>query len=144
VVTYGLLFPAMVVAAALGHTALGLFGEQYAVHGTDLFYILLVSAIPQAATTIYVASLRVEGRLRQTAALYVGTGCIAIVLAWALLPSLGVEATGVAWLVSQCFGAAVAGSAWIRRRGQRGAAGPAPLESDPGWKTSTLASSEEV
>ncbi|HEY1479225.1 MAG TPA: oligosaccharide flippase family protein [Gaiellales bacterium] len=116
IVTICMLVPAMVVSAALGDTVLQFFGSNYAHRGLGMFLLVVVSALPQAATTIYVSVLRVAGRLRRAVYLYLGTGSVAMVGAWILLPHLGVSAAGLAWLGGQLLGASLAGIAWVRSR----------------------------
>jgi O-antigen/teichoic acid export membrane protein len=118
IVTACLLAPAMAAAAVLGDVVLGLFGSNYAARGLGMLLIVIASAIPQAATTIYVSVLRVAGRLRRAALLYVGTGSLAMVGAWLLLPPLGISGAGLAWLLGQSFGATLAVAAWLRSRGR--------------------------
>jgi Na+-driven multidrug efflux pump len=57
------------------------------------------------------SALRVQGRLRAAAALNVGMAIVALGLAWALLPPLGIAGAGWAWLASQVAGCLAVGLA---------------------------------
>lgn len=116
IITISLLLPAMAIAVPVGPHVLALFGTQYAQHGEALFLILVLSAPAQAAITLYISSLRVVGQLRRAAALYTGTGAVAMIGAWVLLPSVGIDGTGISWLGAQTLGAGFAVVAWLRSR----------------------------
>ncbi len=115
-----LLGPIMLVFFLGGYYILSLFGPDYAQHGLLLLTILTVSAIPDAITNIYVSVLRVQKHLRWAALFNLGTGALTLVLAWILLPMLGIAGAGLAWLIAQVTGSLVVGAhgiwAWFRRR----------------------------
>jgi Na+-driven multidrug efflux pump len=48
--------------------------------------------------------MRVEGRLQRSAALSLSMSVLALLLAWILLPPLGIAGAGVAWLIAQTAG----------------------------------------
>lgn len=101
-----------------GKLILGFFGPGYAQHSYVLLVLLVVSAVPDAVTNIYVSVLRVEHRLRGAAVLNIAMGMATLVLAWNLLPKLGVAGAGLAWLVAQTAGSiAVAIDARLMRDG---------------------------
>lgn len=92
------------VATAPG-AVLSLLGPGYAEQGRVLLWVLALSAVPDAVTNIAVAALRVEGRLRTTAALNTSMSVLALVSAVPLLAWLGIAGGGVAWLLAQTAGA---------------------------------------
>ena len=64
-----LLVPAIVFCAIAGKSILGILGHEYAVHGFALLIIMVIAAVPDAVTNVYVAVLRVRHRLRFAACL---------------------------------------------------------------------------
>lgn len=106
-ITGALLIVPVVGYALLGRFVLGIYGTAYARNGAALLLVLVVSAIPDAITNIYIAVLRVERRLVESSALNIGMALTALVSAWFLLPSMGIVGAGVAWLIAQ-----VAGTVW--------------------------------
>lgn len=111
-----ILLPIMVVTFVGGRYLLAVFGPEYARQGTALLRVLVLSAIPDAITNVYVASLRVRGQLSQAALLNLGMAALAILLTWFLLPVLGIVAAGWAWLVAQTAGSIYVGVEAARRR----------------------------
>ena len=103
-----LLVVPMAVLLLGGRFILGLFGPGYALNSYGLLVLLAVSAVPDAITNVYTSVLRVEQRFRAATALNVGMAMGAILLAWWLLPLVGIAGAGFAWLIVQ-----VAGSAWV-------------------------------
>jgi O-antigen/teichoic acid export membrane protein len=99
-----LLGPAMLLFLGGGRYLLASFGPGYARHGQLLLLLLVISAVPDAITNVYVAMLRVQQRLRRAALLNLGMAALTLGLAWVLLPQLGIAATGVAWLSAQGAG----------------------------------------
>lgn len=102
-----LLCPPMLIALLGGHLILSMFGPNYSLYGYSLLTVLVVSAIPDAITNVYVAVLRAQRRLVQAALLNIGMGTITLTLAWALLPRLGIVGAGWAWLTAQTAGTVV-------------------------------------
>ena len=80
------------------------FGPAYEHHGVGLLRIVLIASIPDAINNVYVALLRVQGRLAVGATLNVGMGLGIVVLSWIFLPSLGISAVGWAFLAMQSCG----------------------------------------
>jgi O-antigen/teichoic acid export membrane protein len=103
-----LLIAPMAIALLGADRILGLFGSGYARHGVVLLRVLVLSAIPDAITNIWVSYERALGRLRRTALLNGGMGAIALILGWVLLPSAGVAGVGWAWFAAQAAGTAAA------------------------------------
>jgi O-antigen/teichoic acid export membrane protein len=107
----GMLLPIMAVFLLGGPLILGLFGPNYAHHGESLLLALILSAVPDAITNVYVAVLRVQRRFREAATLNLGMAALVLVLAWFLLPVWGVAGAGWAWLIAQALG-----SVWVALR----------------------------
>jgi hypothetical protein len=89
-----------------GRFVLGLFGPGYAQHSFVLLVLLVLSAVPDAITNVYVSVLRVQQRFRAAAALNIGMSVGAVMLAWWLLPLVGIAGAGLAWLMMQTAGSA--------------------------------------
>ena len=120
VIIAGLLAGPMVVMVVAGRLVLRVFGSQYPSHGYLLLVVLVLSAVPDAITNVAVAVMRVEGRLRRSTFLTLSMSALALVLAWFLLPPLGIVGAGVAWLVAQSAGSVyVLGDVVLRGRDAR-------------------------
>ncbi|MDB5059710.1 MAG: hypothetical protein JWO59_3182 [Chloroflexi bacterium] len=111
-----LLVPAMLLLFFAGQYVIDVFGTNYASHSVALLTILIISAVPDAVTNVYVSVLRVKRKLKEAALLNIAMAMIALILAWLLLPSLGVVGAGWAWLGAQTIGAAVVGIQVIAAR----------------------------
>ncbi len=107
-VTGMVLAPSMLLCFFGGRYVLLLFGPDYAQHSLLLLRIDAVAAVPDAITNIYVSMLRVQGRLRFAACLSLGMAALTLVLAWILLPGLGIAGAGWAILIAQTSGSLVA------------------------------------
>ena len=106
----GMLVGPMLLACLLGgHYILSFFGPGYSQHGLSSFTLLLISVVPDAITNIYVSVLRVQGRLYVATFLNLSMAAITLVLAWILLPVLGIAGAGWAWLIAQLAGTLIAG-----------------------------------
>jgi O-antigen/teichoic acid export membrane protein len=99
-----LLVPAMLFALLGGHLILSTFGPAYALNGYALLVILIASAVPEAITNVCIAVLRVQRRLRRAAMLNLSMAVLTLILAWILLPQLGIAGAGWAWLIAQTAG----------------------------------------
>src|SRR5918911_1855232 len=99
-----LLGPAMLLFLSGGHYIMAPFGPGYAHHGQFPLLLLVISAVPDAITNVYVAVLRVQQRLRHAALLNLGMAGLTLGLAWVLLPQLGIAGAGLAWLSAQVAG----------------------------------------
>lgn len=112
-----LLGPLIVVFLLGGQYFLALFGAGYADHETELLLaILVLSAIPDAVTNIFVAMMRARATLWPAVALNASMAGGAIVLAVLLLPPFGIVGAGVAWLVAQVAGTVFVVVYALRRR----------------------------
>lgn len=107
--TVGVLAPVTLVACSIGGLVLSVFGADYASHGRILLVLVVVSALPDAVTNLAVAVLRARRRPAVAAAVNLVTAGVTLVLAWLLLPRLGIAGAGVAWLAAQLVGVGVVG-----------------------------------
>ena len=80
-----------------------------------MLIILAVSAIPDAITNIAVSILRIQHRIRLTAALNLGMAVVAVGFSWVFLPVLGIDAPGWGWLISQTIGTVAVAFAVFRK-----------------------------
>ena len=99
-----IIVPCLVGIFLVGGTLLSAFGPAYERHGVGLLRIVLVASIPDAITNVYVALLRVQGRLAVGATLNVSMGIGVLAFSWLFLPTLGISAVGWAFLVMQLCG----------------------------------------
>jgi ADP-heptose:LPS heptosyltransferase/thymidylate kinase len=97
----------MLVAFLGGHLILSTFGPSYSLYGYTLLTVLVLSAIPDAITNVYVSVLRVQKRFVWAALLNLGMAAVALGLAWYLLPQMGIVGAGWAWLIAQTAGTLV-------------------------------------
>lgn len=104
VIMGAILIPCIVGVLALGGLLLSAFGPAYEHHALGLLRIVLFASIPDAVTNVYVAVLRVRGRLAAAAGLNIGMGVGTVALSWLLLPALGISAVGWAFLAMQLCG----------------------------------------
>jgi len=115
------LIPACILFAAAGHWILLAFGSAYAAQGFVLLLMFTVGSLPDSILDVWVGVLRVEGRLRFGAWLQLGTAAIALVIAWFLLPPMGIAGAGVGWLISRAVGVVLVWWDYRRQQGRRGA-----------------------
>lgn len=99
-----ILLPGLALILAAGGTVLSAFGPAYAHHAVGLLQMAVLASIPDAVTNVYVAVLRVQGRLAAAAWLNLGMGLGILAMSWLLLPVLGISAVGCAFLVMQLCG----------------------------------------
>jgi O-antigen/teichoic acid export membrane protein len=129
-ITGGLLLAMGVGYLAFGRFVLGIFGTTYAAQGWALLVVLVASAFFDAVTNVYVSVLRVERRLAHAAALNLSMATLSLVLAWVLLPPMGIVGAGVAWLVAQAAGTAWTAVSLILFDRRRAWPVRAPVEAD--------------
>ncbi len=103
-----LLAPAILLVLLIGEWILGLFGPAYASNGTHLLWVLMLAAIPDAITNLYVPVLRVRHRLRAAGVLTIAMAAGTIVGAWVVAPRWGLTGIGLVWLIGQSLG-----SIWV-------------------------------
>ena len=99
-----ILTPVALAMVVMGRTILGLFGAQYSGAGYGLLLLLVVSAVPDALTNVWVARWRVLGWISQTAIANVGMAIIALAYTWWQVPNMGIAAAGWGWIISQSLG----------------------------------------
>jgi len=104
------LIPSMIILFVVGYYVMLLFGPGYAQHGLLLLRILIIAAVPDAITNIYVSVLRVQKRLRFAAALNLSMATLDLSFAWILLPIQGIAGAGWSFLIAQGVGSLVAGA----------------------------------
>ncbi len=68
--------------------------------------LLVISAVPDAITNVWVARWRVLGWITQTAVANVGMAVIALAYTWWKVPEMGIAAAGWGWIISQTIGTA--------------------------------------
>jgi O-antigen/teichoic acid export membrane protein len=101
-----IIVPCLVGIFLVGGMLLSAFGPAYERHGVGLLRIVLIASIPDAITNVYVALLRVQGRLAVGATLNVSMGIGVLALSWLFLPTLGINAVGWSFLAMQSCGCA--------------------------------------
>ncbi|MGO9876438.1 MAG: lipopolysaccharide biosynthesis protein, partial [Acidimicrobiia bacterium] len=114
-VIFLVLAPAIVFFVFEGGRILSVFGHLYESHGRVLLLILVVSSIPDAITNVAVAVLRVRRNFAAAAGLNWLIAASTALLAWVLLPHLGIAGAGLAWLIAQSLGAAVVAGTLVTR-----------------------------
>ncbi|HEX5442078.1 MAG TPA: hypothetical protein VFW76_14410, partial [Ktedonobacterales bacterium] len=101
-----------------GRLVLEVFGPDYATHGALLLSILVYAAVPDAITNLAVSVWRVRGHLYAAAMLNLGMSAVTLILAWFLVPSLGVSGAGWSWLLGQSCGSIVVLASLLTRGGR--------------------------
>lgn len=116
-----LLVPAVFVLLVAGPYLLGRMGTpDHSYRGAfGLLAILLIAAVPDAITNVFVAVLRIEDRLRLAAAMTSGMAVLIVGLTALLVGPLGIEGAGIAWLIAQTAGCGVVAWDLLRRSGGR-------------------------
>ena len=99
--------PTMLVLLLGGPFILSVFGPAYAHYGSMLFAVFVISSVPGAVVTLYVALLRVRKRLGFAAVLTVGTGILTLIIAWVTTPAMGIVGAGIAWFIGQTTGSVI-------------------------------------
>lgn len=97
---------------------LGVFGADYGPGAAVLRWFGL-GLVPFAVVTFLTAGHRVEGRSRSAVVVALITATATLALDLALVPRLGIEATGMAWAAAWTVAAVVVGGAAIVERGRR-------------------------
>ncbi|GAA1096996.1 hypothetical protein [Kitasatospora arboriphila] len=91
---------AVVVAAA--PWILGLFGPDYAAHGTPVLRLMAIASLPTVLITVAIDVARVRRNLRRLIGLQVAHCVLVIGLTAVLLPVYGLTGVGLAWLLACC------------------------------------------
>jgi O-antigen/teichoic acid export membrane protein len=81
---------------------LGMFGPQYAAHGTALLRLLVLSALPNLLLSVAIDVARARRRLAWAVALQAVLCVLVLGLSIWLIPVFGVTGVGIAWLAAEC------------------------------------------
>jgi O-antigen/teichoic acid export membrane protein len=115
-----LTLPAAMVLGIAAPWVLLLFGPSYAQEASGLLRWLSLAAPLVVLTGLYFTYLRVQKRIGRLVALSVVMAAVALGVAVALMPRLGIASTGIGWLIGNGLVATIAlGNAWsgvFRRR----------------------------
>jgi O-antigen/teichoic acid export membrane protein len=114
-IVIAILVPGIAGVLVLGGFVLAAFGHAYEQNAAGLLRIVLLASVPDALNNVYVAVLRVRGRLATAAALNLSMAGGIVVLSWFLLPSLGIDAVGWTFLAMQLCGCVFVGADLIRQ-----------------------------
>lgn len=101
-----ILTPAAAVVICAAPLLLGLFGPQYAAHGTRILQLLALATLPKALTEMYLGTLRAQSRTSLIALIQGIRGILILGLAFALTGLMGTTGAGIAVLASQVIVAA--------------------------------------
>ena len=112
----GVLLPLTVIVLVFARQILGVFGQEYATHGTTLLRIFAIGAVADAITNCYVGIRNAQHRLAEVAALNLTMAIVAIAGAGALLHAWGIEAVGWSWTTAQVIGCVWVGVVLLSRR----------------------------
>ncbi|WP_051970684.1 lipopolysaccharide biosynthesis protein [Kitasatospora azatica] len=80
---------------------LGLFGPDYAAHGTGVLRLLVLAALPNLLVSVAIDVARARRRLVWAIVLQLALCAMVLTLGVLLLPVLGIAGVGVAWLVAE-------------------------------------------
>ncbi len=111
-----LLLPVVILVMVLADKLLLLFGGTYSTSATALLRILALASIPTAVNTIFMAIKRVQKDLKVLVSLTAFVAVVTLVLAFVLIPRIGIEGAGIGWLVGQTSAALVVMSVLRERR----------------------------
>jgi O-antigen/teichoic acid export membrane protein len=101
-----ILVPVSAVVVLAAPAALGLFGPQYAAHGTRILQLLAVATLPKALTEMYLGALRAQSRTSLVAFIQGIRAILTLGLAFWLTGIMGTIGAGIAVLASQVLVAA--------------------------------------
>jgi O-antigen/teichoic acid export membrane protein len=94
-----IIVPLIVVVFLAGDKILLAFGRGYSEDATKLLWLLAVSSIPITINFVYYTKKRVEKQMRSVIGLSTLGTAITLVIAFLLLPLMGIIGAGVGWLV---------------------------------------------
>jgi O-antigen/teichoic acid export membrane protein len=97
--------PALVVAVVIAPLALRVFGAEYSRQAGEVFRILLVATIPQAAVAIAMSVERIRGRAERVLQYQAVSAVAALALVIPLIHLDGLAGVGWAWLIAQLLAA---------------------------------------
>jgi O-antigen/teichoic acid export membrane protein len=122
--------PALVVAVVIAPLALRVFGAEYSRQAGEVFRILLVATIPQAAVAIAMSVERIRGRAERVLQYQAVSAVAALALVIPLIHLDGLAGVGWAWLIAQLLAALLVIPTLRSALVQRPLPAP-PLESGP-------------
>ena len=96
-----LALPAALILALAGGKLLLVFGREYSEQSTRLLWLLIPSILPMSVNALYGALAKVQKKIRTVIWISAANASGTLILAYALLPRMGILAPGLAWLVSQ-------------------------------------------
>lgn len=94
-----LLVPTIMVIWFFGERILGLFGENYSRHSSDLLVILSLSSIPAAINVFYTAHERVHGNLNRLTVVILIKIVVILAGGYMLIGKMGIGGIGIAILI---------------------------------------------
>ncbi len=115
-----LIVPALAVMVICAKWFLLAFGEGYA-SALQLVWLLALSSLPIAITSVYFSILRVHDRLIELAVIEGFIVAATLLLSFLLMPTLGIMGIGCVWLGVHCVAAIATGfrlRAWTRQFGR--------------------------
>jgi O-antigen/teichoic acid export membrane protein len=98
-----LLVPTAAGLVLIAPLVLGLFGANYAAHGTRILQLLAVATLPKTMTELYLGALRAQSRTSQVALIQGVRAVLVLGLTVALTALLGIVGAALAVLISQAF-----------------------------------------
>ena len=110
-----LLVPVTAAALVLAEPVLAILGPGYAAEGTWNLRLQVLSALPATLVMVHLVILRIQGRLRTVFAITLLGSVVTVLLASALVESLGVSGGGLAILAGQLLMASVVARALTRQ-----------------------------
>lgn len=96
-----LALPVAVVLAAAGDKLLLAFGKQYSEEATKLLWLLVPAIIPLSINVVYIAAAKVRKSMGQVLGITAAITVITLILAFILLPRMGILGAGTAFLAAQ-------------------------------------------
>ncbi|MCD4737211.1 MAG: oligosaccharide flippase family protein [Bacteroidales bacterium] len=100
-ITFMFVTPATIFLFFIGNKILLLFGEAYAVNGTKILWLLILSTIPMIFNDAYVSIKRVEKNITQVILIYFIITSVTIISIYLLSGQWGILSIGIGWFASQ-------------------------------------------
>ncbi|MQS15206.1 oligosaccharide flippase family protein [Streptomyces kaniharaensis] len=97
-----LMVAAALLVVALAPWILGLFGPEYAAHGTTVMRLMALSAIPNVVPNVVIQMARVRRSMPWMIGVRLVFSVVIIALVALLLPRYGLAGVGWAWLIAEC------------------------------------------
>ncbi len=96
----GLFVPVIAVLFLFGQSILSIFGSQYAENALPLMLLLTVSCVPYMLSHLYMAVRMVQMVMKPVILIQALVAVLAIGISVALIPKMGIIATGIGWTLS--------------------------------------------